>query len=608
MSDIPKVELIDKKTQQFLIDKYKVTFYDSLPEKQPDEFIDSPIIKRINKMYMGDLLVESGIPLYNYEPFKMFEFKERKIHFNTITNGSMDIGKHITFNLNKGSHIFKGTRDFITKDLEEKFLNTADPIQPYWFGSDIVGYLYSKTYKGGLNAYKVKNNSKLFVINDTRNEKILIDFLNNLNDNELNIIGHTRKEILDTLRVKYGYDCNIGYQIKFIERYTGYPDLWLSRYVDKEHYYPDIIKNRNKRVFGAGKLDRVCGRFMCYFCSKNNYIGYCSLYNYSIFYALGLLGDEIVICDQKSNIERDTKHELDWYQWKKFIDLDIDSSIFKNYVFNPVFHSKKFLPVFKQYYDNQLDNQRNKNILNMIKKNNPKFKFITFNVHSFVSSNSNDTFEIVINKLKLLLDTFDVDFCFIQEFASYIDDAYIEGVFSNYNILKSPNLGNKYDKYFGNVLLCKDKIKQYKFIDLSSHKKVKRMATIFQIDNKNAQNINFCGTHLEIGDRYTERSGTFKMYQQIIDVYNSNVDKRINELNKIITYKPELVFGDFNFTKDDPEFEHMSIHYKDTMKEDYPTLFNNERVDFIFSNNLKCDSYVVSFPYSDHLPVIGLLY
>ena len=100
MSDIPKVELIDKKTQQFLIDKYKVTFYDSLPEKQPDEFIDSPIIKRINKMYMGDLLVESGIPLYNYEPFKMFEFKERKIHFNTITNGSMDIGKHITFNLN----------------------------------------------------------------------------------------------------------------------------------------------------------------------------------------------------------------------------------------------------------------------------------------------------------------------------------------------------------------------------------------------------------------------------------------------------------------------------------------------------------------------------
>ena len=46
------------------------------------------------------------------------------------------------------------------------------------------------------------------------------------------------------------------------------------------------------------------------------------------------------------------------------------------------------------------------------------------------------------------------------------------------------------------------------------------------------------------------------------------------------------------------------------MKEEYPTLFNCERVDFIFNKNkkIKCDSYVVSYPYSDHLPVIGLLY
>ena len=47
------------------------------------------------------------------------------------------------------------------------------------------------------------------------------------------------------------------------------------------------------------------------------------------------------------------------------------------------------------------------------------------------------------------------------------------------------------------------------------------------------------------------------------------------------------------------------------MKEEYPSLFNNERVDFIFNNkvkNIKCDSYVISYPYSDHLPVIGLIY
>jgi endonuclease/exonuclease/phosphatase family metal-dependent hydrolase len=129
------------------------------------------------------------------------------------------------------------------------------------------------------------------------------------------------------------------------------------------------------------------------------------------------------------------------------------------------------------------------------------------------------------------------------------------------------------------------------------------------LDNKVVKDINFCGTHLEIGERYTERSGTFKQHQQIIDIYNNNANIRILELNKINNYKPDVIMGDFNFTKNDPEFEHISNAYNDTIKEEYPTLFNNERVDFILSKkNIKCESFVVSYPYSDHLPVIGLLY
>jgi endonuclease/exonuclease/phosphatase family metal-dependent hydrolase len=69
--------------------------------------------------------------------------------------------------------------------------------------------------------------------------------------------------------------------------------------------------------------------------------------------------------------------------------------------------------------------------------------------------------------------------------------------------------------------------------------------------------------------------------------------------------------GDLNFSKEDPEFEHISGNYKDTVneKEEYATLFNNERVDFILAKkNIKCESYIVSYPYSDHLPVLGLIY
>jgi len=610
MTDLSnKVEILNKNTQNFLKEKYKVTFYDTLPEKETLKLDNSPIIQRINKMYNGELLKEANKPLYNYEPFKKYEHKEDEIHFSTINFGKIVKEKHVTLNIKKGDSIYKGTRDFVTLDSDNKFVEKSDPIQPYWFGSNMIGYQYSKTYQSGLNAYKFKNDAKLFIITDTRNEKILIDEINNLSNDAIEKIGHSKKDILDSIRVKYGYDCNIGYQIKYIERYTGYPDLWLSRYVDKKFYYPEIFEYRNKRVFGAGKLDRVCGRFMCYFCNKYNYIGYCSLYNYSIFYSLGLLGDEIVICDQKNNIERNTNDELDWYQWKKYVDIDFDSNIFKNYMFNPIFHTKKFIGVFKQYYNNQLDNKRNDSIMKYIKKVKPIYKFMTLNVHSFVSSNLNDTFEITVNKLKELLKKFDVDFCFLEEYTSYVKDEYIESIFNEYNILKTPNLGNRNDKYFGNVLLSKDKIKKYQIVQLSEKKNERRMAIIFELDNKSVKDINFCGIHLEIGERYTERSGTFKQHQQIIDIYNNNANKRILELNKINNYKPDVIMGDFNFTKDDPEFEHISNAYNDTIKEEYPTLFNNERVDFILSKkNIKCESFVVSYPYSDHLPVIGLLY
>ena len=62
-------------------------------------------------------------------------------------------------------------------------------------------------------------------------------------------------------------------------------------------------------------------------------------------------------------------------------------------------------------------------------------------------------------------------------------------------------------------------------------------------DLPNVKDINFCGAHLEIGERYTERSGTFKQHQQIIDIYNNNANKRILELNKINNYITGIQFA-----------------------------------------------------------------
>jgi endonuclease/exonuclease/phosphatase family metal-dependent hydrolase len=562
-------------------------------------------------MYENSLITCTQKHYYDYDPFKEFEISSN-FQFNTIEIGKINDLNDITLDVSTGEYIFKGTRDYITIENESKFLENADILQPYWFGSKIVGYSYSKTYKGGLNAYKFRKDSRLFIINDTRNEKILINFINGLKESDFKMIKHSKQEILDSIRIKYGYDCNIGYQIQYIQKYTKYPFLWIARYINKKAFMPEIMKYRNKRIYGAGKLDRVFGRFMCHFCSKNNYIGYCSLFNYTVFYSQGVLGDEIVICNQKDNLIRDTEHELDWYQWKKFLPFDIESKIFKNYVLNPSFHNKKFLGVFKQYFDNQLDNDRNKKILNIINKTRPKFKFITLNVHSFISSNLNDNYETTLIKLKELLEIFNIDFCFLEEYSSYNNDIFIENIFTNYNILKSSNIGNKEDRFFGNVILSKDIIINHKIINLPNLKgKPTRNAILFSIDNKNVKGIKFIGTHLEIGDRYTERSGSFRDHAQIVDIYMKNVETRTLELNTIIKYQPNIIMGDMNFTNDDIEYKNIikkSI-YRDTIEEEYPTLFNCERVDFIFSDKkIKCKSYVISYPYSDHLPVLGLIY
>ena len=82
--EIERVELIDKNLQELLISKYKVTFYDKLfnqkieqiKEQKVDK--DNKIIKRIDKMYKGELLKESKI-LYDYDPFKKYE-KEEKLN------------------------------------------------------------------------------------------------------------------------------------------------------------------------------------------------------------------------------------------------------------------------------------------------------------------------------------------------------------------------------------------------------------------------------------------------------------------------------------------------------------------------------------------------
>ena len=158
-----------------------------------------------------------------------------------------------------------------------------------------------------------------------------------------------------------------------------------------------------------------------------------------------------------------------------------------------------------------------------------------------MSPNNNDTFEIIINKIKNLLDIFNIDFCFLQEYCSNVSDEYIESIFTNYNILKSQKLDLKNSKYFGNILLTKDKLNKYQFNVLSEYKNVKRISLNFEINNKNAKDLIFCSTQLEIGDSYKERNQSFKSHE-IFDHYVMILDISRRKCHKIYDNCDELQF------------------------------------------------------------------
>ena len=84
---------------------------------------------------------------------------DKKLNFNTLNIGNITIDKNqnVVYSIKKDQHIYKGTHSFVTVEKEKRFLEKTDPLQPFWFGSDIIGYLYSQRYDGGLNSYKFIN-------------------------------------------------------------------------------------------------------------------------------------------------------------------------------------------------------------------------------------------------------------------------------------------------------------------------------------------------------------------------------------------------------------------------------------------------------------------
>ena len=505
---------------------------------------------------------------------------EMKIKYSLMSKYKSDGNNFI---LTKGNYIYKGTKYFYKPEEEEQFLKDS-PLG--YYGDKYVAYFYARRYCGGLQVYKLNRDIKLFNVTNDDNIKLILkmiikEFTLGKSD-KIFFDNTTYKEFYKAIKVKYGVEINKYYQAYNLAKYTNFNDIWLY-YPDQNYFLNNFDQSYTGWYFGAGKIDRVCAKGIMLLI-KDKFDGITSK---SGFYSPYLsTSTELIIWNQDKILKRRPNHKYDAMQFIKklfFNPFEIN--------FNTIYaNNNKNFKMIKFYLNHKLDLSK----VNISSKPND-IRIMSLNVHNFNSINLNDTKSFILQTILDICDKLSIDICCLQE---YFDHTFeIES--SKYSYIKS-------DKHYGLVILYKKglPIQNINHFKLPNEKffKQKRFGLMFELYDKK-----YIMTHLEIGKRFHDRSGSMVYAKELYEIIMFNSKLRINQLNEILKYNPDYIIGDFNFTPLDQEYTYLTKTKNYCTKlVDYTTPHNTQ-VDFIFS---KTDVKLISrlnFQYSDHLPIVAIL-
>ena len=582
---------MDENLQKILEKKYKVVWRDA------NEYLDV-----INKVSISDPYLQKKFssylpnddPLYytfGYKP--LIEVATQKPNSqNLLQNRGTETKSHdlIIFVIPKSEFLFKGMKTF----YREGQLTTSGG--PRWFGEETIAFKYAKRYHGGINVYQPKADLKLLVFSNYLNMKKIIQYYQ-MKD----------KKIAYMIKIKTGVDISIFNQIDYYLKYNVYDSIWLAR---KPVISPvsgnltPVISGFNS--WGRGKIDRIVGAAICSYCVAHGLDGYISYENFSPFFAYS--SEEVVLCDYSRVLVRDPRHPLDWLSWEKYLPIVIEP----NFLLEESFSSKNNnFQIIKFWNYNKMDSKQNKSICLKIKSLAENFVLMTLNVHSFYSVNHYNSAKDFFKKFLLLMKNFRVDLACVQEFK--IDDQlqmkYIERKLqkASYHITFTPCIRN-----FGNAIISRFNIKMEEEMKLKNENfKMVRKATFFRIERNQVEHLLFCLTHLEIGHRYTARTGGLLPEEDLVKLMKINSTVRTNQLKQIIEKKPDIILGDFNFNPDDPEFQFLTGSYDVFLEKITSTNPFGGITDYICyrrESGIKPQlSVVLNYRYSDHLPVLNVI-
>jgi len=260
----------------------------------------------------------------------------------------------------------------------------------------------------------------------------------------------------------------------------------------------------------------------------------------------------------------------------------------------------------KFYYDNFPDLPKAKKLKRRSKGN---LQLLSYNIHGW--KNLHEDVRIVDNiELMLkMISKYDFDILVFQEVGTFrkfllrdIKAEFKEEGYSHaYGVA---NGGDKNEKSTSSYLMVisKKKIKNPQSLDLTNHHS-SRNCIYVEIDK-----LKIVAVHLEIGDRYHHLPEGDPRRQKII--FNNTL-RRKWQLQRILNNFEEIdvIIGDFNFTKHDPEYEFLvekgfvseGIGGNTTPYNKVDFAFINEKSKFKFeegtNRSIKCN-------YSDHLPIL----
>ena len=542
-------------------------------------------VKKLDNLIMSNkCLLETSLYKLS-EPDKLNGFNIRKIK--------------------KGTNIYKSFPGFITENMINEYIKSDYEIS--FLSNKYLCYYISKINYHCLVSFKLKEDLILLDYFDIHNLKIIYNLLPN--------------KLKYTFKNTFGFNVSLAEQIIYL--LNKWDNVWITPHILKEKNTLSSIGFCNSTKSKINPISKFRYYLDLYIfkniLAKHNIDGTIGTQVKSILEPTGVwLNEEIILkLSTFKKLKFDYDDSLCWVNWKLNFKIPKDGFALKTLD----------KTAFKMYLNNELPNNFNFNLIKFYLNNNFNFKkingkyIITFNVHNFTNLNFNisrkNNLKHFLNFIRLYKNNINIGV--FQEVQFYDDNEKNEIKrlikILNFNIYITD--GNSYN----NIMIISKKKLNINIIDIilndtEINNLYNSIDDKFDIEKKvlrdkkkciiiNSEYGNIACVHLHIGFR--------KILSKNIDNINSKL--RIITLKKILKYNPDIIIGDFNFSK-------YNIINKNLINQEYQYLLdsnyiNNNKfdinttpyntVDYIWikkNNNLiNKNNFIVKTNISDHLPV-----